>query len=47
MPTKTLIRWAMPTLLVFQKSNISPILRNVNATAHFILISYFHEKLEL
>jgi len=25
MPTKTRQRWAMPTLRIFQKSNISPI----------------------
>jgi hypothetical protein len=30
MPTKTLIRWAMPTLRIFQKLNISPIVGNKN-----------------
>jgi len=27
MPTKTRQRWALPTLRIFQKSNISPIFR--------------------
>ena len=29
MPTKILIRWVLPTNSIFQKSNISPIVQNI------------------